>query len=295
MTPQEILSRLRDLFVNTDGTLRRPAPPKKGVAMSAEEMEARSLWEQLVKAQQNYFGEDATKPIQQLLHLFDDIYEHIPARGNRSEEEERFVGQLEDALSDLHTLAMVREASTPRPPLTSAEREQFLHKLQTTKVFQVGFQDASIRSILEVLEGEFRQLADSELWVDIDLRDETLERKISILFEDSSFWDVYHYLAKMGGFEVFVTSYGLGISGQRNRPRSAEELVALGEDYVFANPPWNSAGSAEELLLSITPGTAPPEEIAELLAELSRIYRKAGGSGITFRFEDATIKEGEPA
>ena len=39
----------------------------------------------------------------------------------------------------------------------------------------------------------------------------------------------------------------------------------------------------EPLALIIDPGTAKPEEIGELLHEISNLYRMVGGSGLTFR------------
>ncbi len=39
------------------------------------------------------------------------------------------------------------------------------------------------------------------------------------------------------------------------------------------------------LTIYVKPGTAPPEEIGELLAEISSLYRMLGGSGITFSLE----------
>lgn len=46
-----------------------------------------------------------------------------------------------------------------------------------------------------------------------------------------------------------------------------------------------SSITLDQLDLHIDPGTAPPEEVARLLAALSIAYRKLGGSGITFKPE----------
>jgi ATP-dependent Clp protease ATP-binding subunit ClpA len=46
-----------------------------------------------------------------------------------------------------------------------------------------------------------------------------------------------------------------------------------------------------EMNLWVDPGSAPPEVIADILAHISLIYRKTGGSGITFRFEGTTVLE----
>jgi hypothetical protein len=58
------------------------------------------------------------------------------------------------------------------------------------------------------------------------------------------------------------------------------------------------AAAAEEqqlgpLTFIVDPGTATPEEIAELLAEISALYRMIGGSGITFT--PSEVKEAEVA
>lgn len=46
-----------------------------------------------------------------------------------------------------------------------------------------------------------------------------------------------------------------------------------------------------KLTLSIQPGTASPEEIGGLLAEISTLYCMMGGSGITFTPEDISAVE----
>ena len=45
----------------------------------------------------------------------------------------------------------------------------------------------------------------------------------------------------------------------------------------------------------ITPGNAPQDEIAALLADISMLYRKTGGSGISFILENISITENEVA
>lgn len=55
--------------------------------------------------------------------------------------------------------------------------------------------------------------------------------------------------------------------------------------------PDNTSPTLPELPLLVDPGTAPPEVIAELLADISLIYRRLGGSGIAFRFEQIFVKE----
>jgi hypothetical protein len=57
----------------------------------------------------------------------------------------------------------------------------------------------------------------------------------------------------------------------------------------LAKPPQKSGIPADELpplTVLIRPGTASPEEIGDLLAEISILYRMFGGSGIAFSLED---------
>ena len=50
----------------------------------------------------------------------------------------------------------------------------------------------------------------------------------------------------------------------------------------------------EPLVVAVSPGTAPDEEIAEVLARLSHLYRQMGGSGITFELQGvAEVPDGE--
>ena len=47
------------------------------------------------------------------------------------------------------------------------------------------------------------------------------------------------------------------------------------------------------LEIHVTPGTAPPEEIALYLSKLSRLYKLMGGSGLEFRPSGVEINERE--
>jgi hypothetical protein len=47
-----------------------------------------------------------------------------------------------------------------------------------------------------------------------------------------------------------------------------------------------SNGRFKPLTLLVKPGEASPEELAELLAEISKLYRMMGGSGITYKLTD---------
>lgn len=46
---------------------------------------------------------------------------------------------------------------------------------------------------------------------------------------------------------------------------------------------------------TVDPGTAPPEDIADVLSDLSILYRKMGGSGINFSLKGIHIVEEELA
>jgi ATP-dependent Clp protease ATP-binding subunit ClpC len=82
----------------------------------------------------------------------------------------------------------------------------------------------------------------------------------------------------------------------------AKLLASIGVDYKAAegailrelDPHYQSftfRRVVAEMSLVVDPGSAPPEVIADILAQISLIYRKTGGSGITFRFEDLTVME----
>ena len=94
--------------------------------------------------------------------------------------------------------------------------------------------------------------------------------------------------------ESFITHFKQRLDHVRNF-FAAHYEQGVEKQTSGVGPTSNADFSDMDLRLSIDAGKAPPEEIAELLAELSRIYRKVGGSGITFRFEDATVREEEIA
>jgi len=45
----------------------------------------------------------------------------------------------------------------------------------------------------------------------------------------------------------------------------------------------------EQLQITVSPGTATPEQIGELLAEISILYRMMGGSGLNFSKENIDV------
>ncbi|MCA9395358.1 MAG: hypothetical protein KC900_14245 [Candidatus Omnitrophica bacterium] len=49
----------------------------------------------------------------------------------------------------------------------------------------------------------------------------------------------------------------------------------------------------DSLVIQIEPGSAPAEEIASLLIDVSRLYRLCGGSGLGFEAGTGSITEGE--
>lgn len=78
-----------------------------------------------------------------------------------------------------------------------------------------------------------------------------------------------------------------------------QRLLSSVTGIKLATPPSNDPGSTmirhyestrssgpAELAVFIDPGTAPPEEIAEILSALSILYRRMGGSGINFTPQD---------
>jgi hypothetical protein len=51
-------------------------------------------------------------------------------------------------------------------------------------------------------------------------------------------------------------------------------------------------GTLKPLTVLVNPGTASPEQVAELLTELSLLYRMLGGSGISFEMTDTRALAG---
>lgn len=86
-----------------------------------------------------------------------------------------------------------------------------------------------------------------------------------------------------------------------------EEFRAqLTNDLEFLMKRWLEKDNTEELIKALTksftsnplelvidPGTASPEDIGELLYEISQLYRMIGGSGIVFRSSEVEIHQGE--
>ena len=88
------------------------------------------------------------------------------------------------------------------------------------------------------------------------------------------------------------------------RPRKITDAYAGQEfsqakEFPEAKPKRKTIPKAKEqdrfpaLNILIDPGTAPNEEIASVLADLSRIYRRMGGSGITFKLDAVTLNQEE--
>lgn len=93
-----------------------------------------------------------------------------------------------------------------------------------------------------------------------------------------------------GAAELFTA---FGVDYKSTEDAILRELdPAYQGDAALTNPPYRYKRVATEMSLVVDPGSAPPEVIADILAQISLIYRKTGGSGITFRFEDLTILEG---
>lgn len=57
---------------------------------------------------------------------------------------------------------------------------------------------------------------------------------------------------------------------------------AKDESHIFSVRKILNLSSEDSLNVAIEPGDATPEEVAELLGEISTLYRMVGGSGLTF-------------
>jgi hypothetical protein len=68
----------------------------------------------------------------------------------------------------------------------------------------------------------------------------------------------------------------------------AEKGVTAIADSIeaFAQEPAMALQHMDPLRLVIDPGTAPPEFIADILSDISLLYRLSGGSGIKFSFDE---------
>ena len=64
------------------------------------------------------------------------------------------------------------------------------------------------------------------------------------------------------------------------------ELLSTAYETKWEQGPAGG-GKFEPLMATIDPGAAPTEEIAELLAAMSHLYRLLGGSGISFEMTDS--------
>ena len=62
--------------------------------------------------------------------------------------------------------------------------------------------------------------------------------------------------------------------------------IRKSESDLSSKVPIEKIDSVPSLEVSITPGSAPPEVIEELLARLSLLHQKMGGEGINFTLED---------
>jgi hypothetical protein len=72
---------------------------------------------------------------------------------------------------------------------------------------------------------------------------------------------------------AYATTHNAG--SLRMALRSANHLAQWGEEP-------KDLPTSPALVLRVDPGSAPPEEIADILSDISLLYRKMGGSGINF-------------
>jgi uncharacterized protein YneF (UPF0154 family) len=98
---------------------------------------------------------------------------------------------------------------------------------------------------------------------------------------------------------------GIGFSKEQLKPTSklTEEMYrALQKEYgqdkttkfkVDVVKKEMQTTEIPSLEIYIDPGTAPKEEIASILADLSHLFRKIGGGGIEFKLDHVTLKQGE--
>jgi hypothetical protein len=62
--------------------------------------------------------------------------------------------------------------------------------------------------------------------------------------------------------------------------RALESAIAELRDYSLDD---------SALLVLVEPGSAPPGDIADILSDLSILYRKLGGTGINFAFQEVHV------
>ena len=121
--------------------------------------------------------------------------------------------------------------------------------------------------------------------------DEALERLESVDPRDAPI-DQLRYFAGLNNDEI---AQALGIS-----PRTADYSWRFARAWLHMNladiesphdvsTPILRDVEPEPLTVLISPGSAPDDEIADLLAEISKLYRLVGGSGISFNCTDVTV------
>ena len=97
------------------------------------------------------------------------------------------------------------------------------------------------------------------------------------------------------GYEL-LNSSAVGVAAPTDVPRqlqhpvhlSSEESRFLTAAYEYKREPDPiGTGRLRPLTLLIDPGEASNEELAELLSEISKLYRMVGGSGISFKMTDS--------
>lgn len=88
-----------------------------------------------------------------------------------------------------------------------------------------------------------------------------------------------------------LKNFGADLEAMRGLARAHLGIQQPPEVLHFPEGVFSSA--PEGLSLVVDRGSAPPEVIAEILCDLSLLYRKVGGSGITFSFDEVHMPDEE--
>ncbi|HEX6040049.1 hypothetical protein [Longimicrobium sp.] len=78
-------------------------------------------------------------------------------------------------------------------------------------------------------------------------------------------------------------------TGRESALKMAKRTLQSLSKWADERAARSEAVSVDRLVLTVDPGSAPPEEIADILSDLSILYRRMGGSGINFTPQDVHI------
>lgn len=94
---------------------------------------------------------------------------------------------------------------------------------------------------------------------------------------------------RIGGLSYDEISERLGLPLTSVRARFRRVLSVLRKQFETEAPAPVGAAPKREITVTIDPGDAPPELIADLYASLASLYRACGGSGLTIGKDERRV------